>query len=229
MPNVFVAPNATVVGRAAIAIRSSVWYGAVVRADLNTVTIGRCSAVQDRAVISTCKSVEGHVAAEAVIGNFVVIGAAGGARARARASPRSVRTIANPLPPPAAARSPAGPGALLQSCTIEDCASVGAGAIVLEGALVERGARVGDGAVVHPGRRIPAGQLWEGNPAVFVRDLTKQELAGAEANATAVADLAAEHAAEFMPFTTAYNDAEKLGVDALDKSLAEIKARVATA
>jgi carbonic anhydrase/acetyltransferase-like protein (isoleucine patch superfamily) len=75
MPDVFVAPNATVVGRASIALRSSVWYGAVVRADFNTVTIGRCTAVQDRAVVSTCKSVEGHVAAETVIGNCVVVGA----------------------------------------------------------------------------------------------------------------------------------------------------------
>jgi carbonic anhydrase/acetyltransferase-like protein (isoleucine patch superfamily) len=92
----------------------------------------------------------------------------------------------------------AGPGALLQSCTIEDNASIGAGAIVLEGALVERGASVGAGAVVHPGRRIPAGQLWEGNPAVFVRDLTKNELAEAEGHAMQISNLAAEHANEFL-------------------------------
>ena len=107
---------------------------------------------------------------------------------------------------------------------MEDFASVGAGAVVLDGALVERGARVGDGAVVHPGRRIPAGQLWEGNPAVFVRDLTKTELAEAEGHAAESADLAATHASQFLPYTTAYNAAEKLGVDVLDKELAAIKA-----
>lgn len=85
MPDVFVAPNATVIGRTSIAIRSSVWYGAVVRADLNTVTIGRGTAVQDRAVISTVKSVEGHVEAATVIGNDVVIGASIAQRAIARA------------------------------------------------------------------------------------------------------------------------------------------------
>ena len=69
------APNATVVGRVALATKSSVWYGAVVRGDLNTVTVGRYSAVQDRAVIHTTKSVEGHVEAHAVIGNYVIIGA----------------------------------------------------------------------------------------------------------------------------------------------------------
>ncbi len=71
----FVAPNATVVGRVAVNARSSVWYGAVVRGDLNTVTIGRCSAVQDRAVVHTAASVEGHVEANTVVGNYVVIGA----------------------------------------------------------------------------------------------------------------------------------------------------------
>lgn len=70
----FVAPNASVVGRVAIGSKSSVWYGAVIRGDLNTVTIGRCSAVKDRAVISTVKSVEGHVDANVFIGNHVSIG-----------------------------------------------------------------------------------------------------------------------------------------------------------
>lgn len=75
----------------------------------------------------------------------------------------------------------------------------------MEGALLESGSAVGEGSVVHPGRRIPAGevrynngsnelskeslltllvclsllsfsQLWAGNPAVFVRNLTKDEL-----------------------------------------------------
>ena len=70
----FVAPNASVVGRVAIGTKSSVWYGAVIRGDLNTVTIGRYTAVKDRAVISTAKSVEGHVDAHVNIGDHVSIG-----------------------------------------------------------------------------------------------------------------------------------------------------------
>lgn len=203
-------------GRVAIAARSSIWYGAVVRGDLNTVTIGRGTAVQDRAVVSTCKSVEGHVEALTVIGHNVVVGAARGV-----CRPTGAAAAPHPPSPPF---PPAGPGALLQSCTIEDSVAIGAGAIVLEGALVERGARIGAGAVVHPGRRVPAGQLWEGNPAVFIRDLTKTELAEAEGAAAEVADAAAEHAAEFLPYTTAYNAAERLGVDKLDTSLRAINA-----
>ena len=70
---------------------------------------------------------------------------------------------------------------------------------MLEGALVEKAAVVGAGAVVHAGRRVPSGQLWEGNPAVFVRELTKSELASAEDNAAAEGENAAQHAQEWLP------------------------------
>jgi carbonic anhydrase/acetyltransferase-like protein (isoleucine patch superfamily) len=106
-----------------------------------------------------------------------------------------------------------GPGAMLQSCTVEDGAVIGANAVVMEGSLVETTAKVAEGAVVHPGRRIPAGQLWAGNPAVFIRDLSKTELADAAGHAEEAADLATEHAHEFLPFNTAYQQAEALGVE----------------
>lgn len=54
-----------------------------------------------------------------------------------------------------------GPGAMIQSCRIEDNVHIGAGAVVMEGALVEQYAQVAEGAVVHPGRRIPSGQVSE--------------------------------------------------------------------
>jgi carbonic anhydrase/acetyltransferase-like protein (isoleucine patch superfamily) len=214
----FVAPNASVIGRVAIGTKSSVWYGAVIRGDLNDVKIGRYSAVRERAVITTTKSVEGHVDAVCSIGDHVLIGAcarAGGASPHAPFRPWLSRPRPSPDPPlPSPSRlppHPAGPGALLQSCVIENQAEVGAGAVIMEGALVEKGARVGEGAVVHPGRRIPAGQLWAGNPAVFVRDLEKGELASAEGHAEEVAEAAEEHAHEFLPVTSAYRQAEALG------------------
>ncbi len=146
---------------------------------MNTISIGRYTNIQDRAVITTTKSVEGHVDATVTIGDYVQVG----------------------------------PGALLQSCVVEDYATIGAGAIVLEGALVEKYARVAEGSVVHPGRRVPSGQVWGGNPAVFVRDLTKSEIAETEGHAEEVADNANVHAHEFLPYTTAYQQAEKLGLD----------------
>merc|ERR1712137_820253 len=70
-----------------------------------------------------------------------------------------------------------GSGCSLYSCTIEDMVEVGPNSIVCDGALVEKNSKVGAGSVVPPGARIPSGQLWQGNPAVYVRDLTEDELA----------------------------------------------------
>ncbi|MEU2350150.1 gamma carbonic anhydrase family protein [Modestobacter sp. NPDC049651] len=46
-PTAFVAPTATVVGRVTMGPRSSLWYGAVARADAEVIEIGADSNVQD--------------------------------------------------------------------------------------------------------------------------------------------------------------------------------------
>lgn len=68
-----------------------------------------------------------------------------------------------------------GHNAVLHSCTVEDGALVGMGAIVLKGAKIGQGSLVGAGAVVTPGTEIPAGHLAVGCPARVVRPLTKAE------------------------------------------------------
>jgi carbonic anhydrase/acetyltransferase-like protein (isoleucine patch superfamily) len=47
----FIAPNATVIGAVTIGAGSSIWFNAVVRADLAPITIGKNSNVQDNCVI----------------------------------------------------------------------------------------------------------------------------------------------------------------------------------
>ena len=49
----FVADNATLAGDVTLAEESSVWYGAVLRADTARITIGAGSNVQDNAVLHT--------------------------------------------------------------------------------------------------------------------------------------------------------------------------------
>jgi carbonic anhydrase/acetyltransferase-like protein (isoleucine patch superfamily) len=67
-PSAFVAPGATVVGDVTLGEESSVWYGAVLRGDINRIVIGPGSNVQDGAVI--------HLADDfpALIGELVTIG-----------------------------------------------------------------------------------------------------------------------------------------------------------
>ena len=155
--NSFVAPSAAVIGSVSLADKSSVWYGAVVRGDLNTVSIGSNTNVQDRAVITTASS------SSVSIGKNVTIGH----------------------------------GALLVSCSVGDDVLVGQGAIVLEGAKVEGNCIIAAGAVVLPNTSVPTGQLWSGNPAKFVRNVTPEESKGFQRSASSYATLAADHSKEF--------------------------------
>ncbi|WP_421658010.1 gamma carbonic anhydrase family protein [Leptothermofonsia sp. ETS-13] len=47
----FVASNATVIGRVKVASGVSIWYGAVVRGDVERIEIGECTNIQDGAIL----------------------------------------------------------------------------------------------------------------------------------------------------------------------------------
>ena len=47
----FVAEGATLIGRITLSPGSSIWYGAVIRGDLEAITIGQCSNIQDGAIL----------------------------------------------------------------------------------------------------------------------------------------------------------------------------------
>lgn len=66
--DVFIAPNAVLIGDIEIGEGSSIWYGAVLRGDLNAIRIGRYSNVQDNCTIH----VDGTH--QATIGDYVTIG-----------------------------------------------------------------------------------------------------------------------------------------------------------
>jgi gamma-carbonic anhydrase len=65
---VFVARGAVVLGDVTLGDYSSIWYNAVVRGDINRITVGHHSNIQDNAVV--------HLADEypCLIGNFVTVG-----------------------------------------------------------------------------------------------------------------------------------------------------------
>jgi len=64
----FIAETSTVIGKVILGCDSSVWYGTVLRGDVNTITIGERTNVQDNATV--------HVASNfpTTIGNDVTIG-----------------------------------------------------------------------------------------------------------------------------------------------------------
>jgi len=65
---VFIAKTATVIGDVTLGTESSVWYGAVLRGDINRIIVGHHSNIQDNAVL--------HLADDfpCVVGNWVTVG-----------------------------------------------------------------------------------------------------------------------------------------------------------
>eukprot|EP00184_Porphyridium_aerugineum_P007518 CAMPEP_0184695620 /NCGR_PEP_ID=MMETSP0313-20130426/3200_1 /TAXON_ID=2792 /ORGANISM="Porphyridium aerugineum, Strain SAG 1380-2" /LENGTH=302 /DNA_ID=CAMNT_0027154117 /DNA_START=56 /DNA_END=964 /DNA_ORIENTATION=+ len=74
--DVFIAPNAAISGDVSIADKSSVWYGASIRGDLNPVYIGQSTAILDNAVIHVAKYGIGNANLPTKIGNGCVVGLA---------------------------------------------------------------------------------------------------------------------------------------------------------
>jgi NDP-sugar pyrophosphorylase family protein len=68
-----------------------------------------------------------------------------------------------------------GARATINGATLNEGCYVGVGATVSEGAVIGSNAMVAPGAVVAAGTSVPNGQLWAGQPAVFVRALTAPE------------------------------------------------------
>ena len=135
-PRAFVAPGVVVIGDVQIGAETGIWFGCVVRGDVNYIRIGERTNVQDGTVIHVTRKT-----GPTIIGSNVTIGHS----------------------------------ALLHACTVEDNAFIGMRATLMDGVVVESGAQVAAGALVTPGKRIPAGQIWAGNPAKYFRDLTPQE------------------------------------------------------
>ena len=85
--------------------------------------------------------------------------------------------------------------AMVHGCRLHDRAFVGLGAIVMDGCEIESGAMLAAGAMLTPGKRIPAGQLWAGRPAKYVRDLSAADIDGMRAGVAHYVELARRHAA----------------------------------
>jgi len=66
--NVFIAKTATVIGDVTLGAHSSVWYGAVLRGDINRIVVGHHSNIQDNAVLHLADKLA------CILGNWVTVG-----------------------------------------------------------------------------------------------------------------------------------------------------------
>lgn len=72
-PTAWVAPNATLIGRVRIEANASVWYGCVLRGDLDQIVLGEGSNLQDNCVIHVDAGTPTTVGAGVGIGHGAII------------------------------------------------------------------------------------------------------------------------------------------------------------
>ena len=72
-PTAWLAPNATVIGDAHVGPRASIFYGAVVRADMAAVHLGAGSNLQDNVVVHTDTGLPAIIGAGVTVGHAAVV------------------------------------------------------------------------------------------------------------------------------------------------------------
>lgn len=72
--NCFIAPNATIVGDVVMGRNCSVWFNAVIRGDVNAITIGNDTNIQDGAVIhATYEKASTHIGNRVSVGHNAIV------------------------------------------------------------------------------------------------------------------------------------------------------------
>jgi carbonic anhydrase/acetyltransferase-like protein (isoleucine patch superfamily) len=86
-----------------------------------------------------------------------------------------------------------GHGAIIHGCTVGNFSLIGMGAIVLSKAEIGDHCVIGAGAVVKEGDRIPAGSLVVGVPGKVIKQLSPEQMKGAEANCEEYVELSRKY------------------------------------
>lgn len=101
----------------------------------------------------------------------------------------------------------------MRACTIEDKCIIGMGSVLNTGSYVEEGSILGAGSVLRPFQRVPHGQVWCGNPAKYLRDVTEEELARIEIGSDLYYQTSLQHhdVASYLQPMELYREAEENG------------------
>jgi len=83
--------------------------------------------------------------------------------------------------------------AVLHGCIVGAGAFVGMASVMMDGSRLESGAMLAAGALLSPGKVVPAGQIWAGRPARFLRDLTGDQLRAMAKQVAGYVETAREH------------------------------------
>ncbi len=72
-PDCYIAPNATLIGQLEIGKDTSVWHNAVIRADINKITIGQRCNIQDGCLVHSSKDYPTRVGDQVLLGHGAVV------------------------------------------------------------------------------------------------------------------------------------------------------------
>ncbi len=86
--------------------------------------------------------------------------------------------------------------AIVHGATVEDGGFVGMGAVAMDDSRIGAGAMLGAGALLAPGKRIPAGEIWVGRPAKFLRAQDESQIAKIRLQTERYCRIAQRHLAE---------------------------------
>lgn len=162
----FVAPGARIIGDVTIGPEASIWYNCVLRGDLHAIRVGARSNIQDGSVV--------HVEGE---------------------RPTSDGSMFDGCPTIIGDDCVVGHMAIVHAARIEDAGFVGMGALAMDDCVIGAGAMLGAGALLSPGKTIPAGEIWIGRPAKFLRKQEEEQMAKIRYQAARYVELAKQHLA----------------------------------
>jgi carbonic anhydrase/acetyltransferase-like protein (isoleucine patch superfamily) len=119
-PTAFIAPGAVVLGQVTLAARSSVWYGAVLRGDVDAILIGEATNVQDGAIVHVDEGIPARIGARVGVGHRAILHGC---------------TVEDDC-------------LIGMGCVLLNGAHIGTGSVVAAGAVVPEGTRVPPGSLV---------------------------------------------------------------------------------
>lgn len=72
-PTAFIAPGAVVLGNVTLGARASVWYGAVLRADVDAIVIGEATNLQDGTIVHVDAGLPARIGARVGVGHRAIL------------------------------------------------------------------------------------------------------------------------------------------------------------
>lgn len=163
--SVFIADGAKIIGDVSIDEDSSIWFNCVLKGDLNFIKIGKRTNIQDLTTL--------HVWQKNIDENGKVLD---------EGFPIKIGDDVT-----------IGHNCVIHGCEIKDRVLIGINSTIMNGAIIGEDSIVGAGALVTQNKKFEPHSLILGNPAKFIKKLTKDEIKSIKNSALVYVDIKKEY------------------------------------